>query len=369
MRRRGWVTGLLALALIGALAGGLSVAGGAQSNAREQATTTLKLGYVTTPQHPYGIVLNAFAKDVAARSKGSLKIETLPNYPGGDAGLLNDVRGNVVPMASVSASQWDTFGVKAFQALQAPFLITNYPLDGQVLGGSIGKKMLASPSGPAKLGLVGLAIHEGGLRKPLGAKSPLAKPADFKGKKLRAPPSNVLAVGMRSLGADPTPLAVGEVFQALQSGTVDGMEANLGLIQTNKYYEVAKYLTANVNLWPFPTVLAINKSAWDKLSKDQQGILKAAAAKLPAESINVFLKPAPGSPDFTKLLCGEGMTFVTASKADLAALTKAASSAYKSLSKDKEVAGYITQIQALKKKAGTPKPPPPLPAGCKTMKR
>jgi TRAP-type transport system periplasmic protein len=369
MRRRGWVTGLVALALIGALAGGLSVAGGAQSNAREQATTTLKLGYVTTPQHPYGIVLNAFAKDVAARSKGSLKIDTLPNYPGGDAGLLNDVRGNVVPMASVSASQWDTFGVKAFQALQAPFLLTNYPLEGQVIGGSIGKKMLASPGGPAKLGLVGLAIHEGGLRKPLGAKSPLAKPADFKGKKLRAPPSNVLAVGMRSLGADPTPLAVGEVYQALQSGTVDGMEANLGLIQTNKYYEVAKYLTSNVNLWPFPTVLVINKSAWDKLSAEQQGILKAAAAKLPAESINVFLKPAKGAPDFTKLLCGEGMTFVTASKSDLASLTKAAQSAYKSLEKDKEVAGYIKQIQALKAKAGTPKPPPPLPAGCKTMQR
>jgi TRAP-type transport system periplasmic protein len=369
MRGRRWARGLVALALTGAATGGLAAAGALGSGQGQTATLTLKLGYVTTAQHPYGIALAAFAKNVEAASKGAIKISLLPSYPGGDAGLLNDVRGNVVPMASVSASQWDTFGVKAFQALQAPFLITNYPLENQVIAGPIAKKMLASPAGPAKLGLVGLAIHEGGLRKPLGAKEPLATPADFKGKKLRAPPSRVLATGLRSLGADPSPISVTEVFQALQSGTVDGMEANLGLIQTNKYYEVAKYLTANVNLWPFPTILAINKSAWDKLSAEQQGIIKSAAAKVPAASINIFLKPAKGAPDFTKLLCGEGLTFVLASKADQAALAKAAASAYRSLDKDKEVGGYITQIQALKKKAGRPAPPAPLPAGCKTLKR
>src|SRR5262249_36104879 len=223
------------------------------------------------------------------------------------------------------------------------------------------------PQGRATLGLVGLAIHEGGLRKPLGAKSPLAKPSQFKGKKLRAPPSVVLATGLRALGADPSPIAVTEVYQALQNGTVDGMEANLGLIQTNKYYEVAKYVTGNVNLWPFPTVLAINKNAGDRLSGQQRAWLRQAAAKVPGESINVFLKPAPTAPNFTKELCSEGMTFVSASKADLAALQAKAKPAYTVLQRNPQVANFIKQIQALKKTTPPPPPPPPLPKGCKSM--
>jgi len=361
---RAWRRGA-AVAVIGLAAlGGLAAFGGAKSS---NSTTTLKLGYVTTPQHPYGIVLDEFAKNVDTLSKGQLKIQNLPNYPGGDAALLSDVRGGAVPMASVSASQWDTFGVKTFQALQAPFLITNYQLESKVIGGPIAKKMLSSPQGPAKLGLVGLAIHEGGLRKPLGAKSPLAKPSQFKGKKLRAPPSVVLATGLRALGADPSPIAVTEVYQALQNGTVDGMEANLGLIQTNKYYEVAKYVTGNVNLWPFPTILTVNKKAWDKLSSQQQNWIKQAAAKVPQEAMNVFLKPAPTPPNFTNELCSEGMTFVSASKADIAALVAKARPAYTSLEKNPQVKSFVQQIQALKKTTALPPPPPPLPKGCKSM--
>ena len=63
------------------------------------------------------------------------------------------------------------------------------------------------------------------------------------------------------------------------------MEANLGLVQTLKLYEVAKYMTANVNLWPFPTVLVMNQAKFDALSADQQATITAAAAKVPGFSI------------------------------------------------------------------------------------
>ena len=163
------------------------------------AKTTLTLGYVTTPQHPYGIALKYYADQVNKLSDGDLQIKLLPNYQGGDVPLLGDVRGGAVDMGSISSAIWDTAKVNCFDALQAPLLLTNYGLEGKIIGGPIGASMLKCTQ---KLGLVGLAIHEGGLRKPFG-KTPLISPADWKGKKIRAPQSNVL-VGRHQGARAPT---------------------------------------------------------------------------------------------------------------------------------------------------------------------
>ena len=77
---------------------------------------------------------------------------------------------------------------------------------------------------------------------------------------------------------------------------MDAMEANLGLIQTYKYYEVAKFVTANVNLWPFPTVLVINKDKFNALSEEQQKVIRDAAAKVPGFSIKIFTEPPSDRP-------------------------------------------------------------------------
>ena len=109
--------------------------------------------------------------------------------------------------------------------------------------------------GTAKLGITGLAIHEGGLRKPVANGACLLNPADFKGVKIRSVESPVLVDSLSALGANPTPLPLSDVYLALKKGTVDALEANLGLIYTQKLYEVTKCISGNVNLWPFPTVL------------------------------------------------------------------------------------------------------------------
>ena len=135
----------------------------AGSSTAASGTVTLRLGYVTTPLHPYGIAVDAFKKEVETASAGKLTIEPIPNYTGGDTKLLDAVAGGEVEMGAVSTAIWDTKGVNVFQALQAPFLITNYGLDLAVIGGPIGTAMLDSAAGPKKLGLVGLGILEGGL--------------------------------------------------------------------------------------------------------------------------------------------------------------------------------------------------------------
>ena len=355
MRRRAWARrSAVLIAVMGVAAGMLA------ASSMAVAKTTLTLGYVTTPEHPYGLALQYYADQVKKLSDDNLEIKLLPNYQGGDVPLLNDVRGGAVDMASVSSAIWDTVKVNCFQALQAPLLITNYGLEGKVIGGPIGAKMLQCTQ---QLGLVGLAIHEGGLRKPFG-KSPLITPANWKGKKIRAPQSNVLSAGIRALGADPTPLALPEVFNALRSGTVDGMEANLGLIFTQKFYEVAKYVTQNVNLWPFPTVLVMNLDKYKGLSAGDRKILRDAAKGVPAYSLNIFLKPAKGATNFVTALCAKKIQYAFATKSQLAGLQKAVQPAYAQLNKDPQTKSFISQIQALAKATPPPPKPPAPPAKC-----
>jgi TRAP-type C4-dicarboxylate transport system substrate-binding protein len=260
-------------------------------------------------------------------------------------------------MASVSAAVWSGQGVDDFNALQALGLINRYDLEREVITGPIGQDML---SGVEQVGLKGLAIHEGGLRVPVGAKEPLTNPASFEGKAIRTPESPVLETGIRALGADPTALPLSDVYAALREGTVDGMEANLGLIQTQKWYEVAEFITPNVRMWPFPTVMVMNQDAYDALTPEQQQTITDEAAKVPGISLDIFNAPS----ELPQTLCDEGMKFVIASDQELAQFGNASKATITELSKDATTKQYIDQIQQIKDGLPAPAAPPPLPEGC-----
>ncbi len=301
------------------------------------------LGYVTTEQHPYGTAVNSFIEEVTA-ADDSLSFSTLPTYSGGDLQLLADVRSGTVDAATVSSAVWDTQGVNAFQALQAPFLITNYDIEREVLTGDVAADMLSAMEETTG-DLVGIAIHEGGLRSPLGRENALTKPADFEGLKLRAVQSNVMSEGLKALGAEPSPIALPEVYQALQNGTVDGMESNTGLAAGQKYYEVATFFTGNVVFWPFPTVLVMNKAKFDSLSADQQQAITDAGANVAPNILDVL----SGGDAFAQRLANCGMEFVDATDADRAALQEAGEAAYEALGEaDPATGDFIDRIVEIK---------------------
>jgi TRAP-type transport system periplasmic protein len=362
VRRRSWGWRLGALTIAAVVALGLVACGdddddGADTAGAGEAEITLRLGYVTPPEHPYGIAINNFIEEVTTASDGAIAIEPLPSYQGGDVPLLQELRGGSVDMASVSSAVWGTQGVNCFDALQALGLITRYDLEREVITGPIAEEMLACTDA---IGVRGLAIHEGGLRKPLGASQPLTAPADFRGLTIRTPESSVLETGIRALGADPSPIPVTDIYAALRDGTADGMEANLGLIQTFQLYEVADFVTANVNLWPFPTVLAINQARFDALSDEQQQIITDAAGNIAGFSIDIFEAPS----DLPATLCEEGLKFAISSEADLEAFDGVSQRVITQLSEDEETAGFIEQIQELKDGLGAPPAAAPLPEGC-----
>ena len=364
MKMRSWaVRALAGVAVIG-LGLGLAACGddddsSASSTAASAAETTLNFGYVTTAQHPYGLALQAFADKVAADSGGKMAINLLPVYGGGnDITLLDDIAGGTVDGGTVSAAVWDGKEVPEFEALQMPFLITNYAVEAAVLNSPVATQML---EGTAKLGITGLAIHEGGLRKPVANGPCLLNPADFKGVKMRSVESPVLVDSISALGANPTPLPLSDVYLALKNGTVDALEANLGLIYTQKLYEVTKCISGNVNLWPFPTVLSINTDKYDSLSAEEQGWLKDAAATIDDESIAILTNP--GS-TLVADLCETGMKFGTASKDDATALRTAVDSVYSKYTASEPTGGFVTDIEKIKAETPLPPAPKPYPAGC-----
>lgn len=355
MRPGSGIRRLLALVAALGLALGLSACAGGddQGGGGGGGGTSLRLSYVTNQQHPFGQAVDAFATAVQEGSGGDITVEGQPSYPGAETQLIDDVRSGAVDMATISTAIWDTADVNAFQALQAPFLITDYGLEGKILNGPIGKDMARRATEEAG-DLVVLTIHEGGLRKPVG-KKPLTRPSDFAGLTIRTPQSQVLAAGFRALGANPEPLPLPEVFQALQNGTVDGTEANLGLIAGEKYYEVAKNVTGNVNFWPYPTALVINKQRFDELSEEQRGQLQAAADTIPAASLDIVSARSTLPQDLVNC----GVTFVSATEADRAALARAGARATAQLAPESQE--YVTQIQALKEDQPAGPAPPPLP--------
>lgn len=365
IRRHGlWRTGALVAGVAIAL-GALAACGddddddGGSATGAEGAEVTLRLGYVTTEQHPYGLAVDNYVGCVADSTGGRVQIETIPTYQGGDVPLLEDVRGGVVEMASVSTAIWDTQGVTAFDALQAPFLITNYELEREVIESDIGDEMLEQVG---DIDLVGLAIHEGGLRQPLGADTPLTTPDDFDGLKIRSVESDVLATGLRALGADPTPIPLPDVYNALRDGTVDGMEANLGLIQGQQYYEVAEFVTGNVTFWPFPTALVMNQDAFDQLSDEDQDAITQCGEDL-SQFVFEDIFGAPSG--LAETLCEEGLKFAEATEADRMALEASGQTAIDELSENEQTADFIDRIQTIKEDEGlTSSPSPEVPASC-----
>lgn len=356
-----WALRALAITGVVALGVGLAACGDDDSSGGDTGGSTqeITLGYVTTAQHPYGLAIQDFVDAVDEASDGQLQFNVLPVYGGGnDIQLLNDLSGGVVNMGTVSSAVWEGQGVPDFEALQMPFLITNYDIESAVLNSDVATDML---KGTEKLGLTGLAIHEGGLRKPLSAGECLVSPQTFNGKKLRSVESPLLVDSIQALGAEPTPLPLSDVYLALKQGTVDGMEANLGLIYTQKFYEVTKCITGNVTLWPFPTVLAANTDWWNGLSEEQQGWITDAAANIDDASIEVLTDP---DSTLVQDLCDEGMKFGTATDSQMQALESSVQSVYDTYTAEEPTGDYVSRIEQIKKDTPAPSAPASYPAGC-----
>jgi len=237
------------------------------------ADVTLSLGFVGGPQAPEAIAMKQFAEEIAEKTGGRIAIDLQGGGAlGGDREVIESVQLGTVDMAVPSTSVVVNFAPE-FAIFDIPFLFRDFDHADAVLQGQIGQEMLA---GLPDKGLVGLAFGGMGFRELTNNVRPVKSPSDAEGLKIRTQQNELHIAVWKELGVLPTPMAIPEVYTALQQGVVDGQENPVGAIINNRFGEVQKYLSMTDHAFT-PLVLLISPAAYQALSDEDKNIFAEAA--------------------------------------------------------------------------------------------
>ena len=253
-------------ALVVALAAAVSI------SAYAQAPIVIKFSHVVAVDTPKGQAAERFKELAEKATKGRVKVEVYPNsqlYK--DKEELEALQLGAVQMLAPSLAKFGPLGVKEFEAFDLPYIFPSKTALYNVTEGPIGKGLLQKLE---PKGITGLAYWDNGF-KIMSANKPLHTPADFRGLKMRIQSSKVLEAQMRALGANPQVLAFSEVYQALQTGVVDGTENPPSNMYTQKMHEVQKHLTVS-NHGYLGYAVIVNKKFWEGLPADIRASLEQA---------------------------------------------------------------------------------------------
>jgi len=252
LKTRTFVKGLLAVALA-PLASLSAVA--------QDAPIVLKFSHVVSIDTPKGKGAERFKELATKYTEGKVKVEVYPNsqlYK--DKEEVEALQLGAVQMLAPSLAKFGPLGAKEFEAFDIPYMFANKAALRKVTDGPIGKDMLKKLEGK---GITGLAFWDNGF-KILSANKPLKSPDDLLGLKLRIQSSKVLEAQMKALGAIPQVMAFSEVYQALQTGVVDGTENPPSNMFTQKMHEVQKHAVIT-NHGYLGYAVIVNKAFWDGL--------------------------------------------------------------------------------------------------------
>ncbi|GAB2850860.1 TRAP transporter substrate-binding protein [Pseudoduganella ginsengisoli] len=244
----------------------------ASFSAFAQNPIVIKFSHVVATDTPKGQAAERFKELAEKATKGRVKVELYPNsqlYK--DKEELEALQLGAVQMLAPSLAKFGPLGVKEFEVFDLPYIFPNKTALYNVTEGPIGKGLLKKLEGK---GITGLAYWDNGF-KVMSANKPLHMPADFKGLKMRIQSSKVLDAQMRALGANPQVLAFSEVYQALQTGVVDGTENPPSNMYTQKMHEVQKHVTVS-NHGYLGYAVIVNKKFWDGLPADVRTALEGA---------------------------------------------------------------------------------------------
>jgi len=237
-----------------------------------QQPIVIKFSHVVTPDTPKGKAADYFKKLAEERTKGKVKVEVYPNsqlYK--DKEEVEALQLGSVQMLAPSLAKFGPLGVRDFEVFDLPYLLHNYDDLHKVTQGPVGAALLKKLDSK---GIVGLAYWDNGF-KQMTANRPLKLPQDCKGLKLRIQSSKVAEAQMRTLRAIPQVMAFSEVYQALQTGVVDGSENTYSNIYTQKMHEVQKVITATDHGYVGYAVI-VNKKFWEGLPADIRATLEGA---------------------------------------------------------------------------------------------
>ncbi|AEE16156.1 TRAP transporter substrate-binding protein [Treponema brennaborense] len=321
----------------------LSVLGGTvfASGSGDKGSKTMVLRYAENQPQDYPTTQAAykFAELVEQRTDGRIKVEVYYGAQLGDEkSVIEQLQFGAIDFTRVSLSPLAEFS-KALNVLQLPYLYRDPEHMWKVLDGSIGDTFLKSVESN---NLIGLSWFDAGARNFYNSVRPVTSLADMKGLKIRVQESQQMMDMVQALGANPTPMAYGEVYSGLQTGVIDGAENNWPSYESTSHFEVAKYFVLDEHT-RVPEMQMISALTWKKLSAEDQKIIREAA--LESAKIERELWAAKENASEAKVKAG-GAVVTELSAAEKQKFQDAMAPLYK-----KYGAGYesvIADIQAIK---------------------
>lgn len=238
------------------------------------AKTVLKLGHIAEVSHPYAQGADYFAKLVGEKSGGDMEVQVFPSSQlGSQKDMTEGLIYGTIDMVLTGTADLGQFQPK-MSIFDLPFLFKDRAhayksLD--TVGMELGKDL--EPKGMKLLGFM-----ENGIRHLTNNVRPVKAPADMAGLKIRVMSNKIYIETIKSLGASPTPMAFGELYSAMQQGTVDGQENPSAHIYTKRFFEVQKYASMTAHAYA-PEPVLISMITWSKLSDAQKAIIQEAATE------------------------------------------------------------------------------------------
>jgi tripartite ATP-independent transporter DctP family solute receptor len=341
---------LIALAMTVTMALGLIGCGTTSSNtettaagngaATEEKTFNLKLGHNMAEDHAVHIQLTKFVEDVKEKSNGTINITIFPNGTlGSETDMISQIQNGALDMAKVSAATLGNFS-SLYNAYSVPYVFDNKDHYFEVMDSEITQNIFDSTEGDGFLGLTWL---DSGSRSFYTESTPIRKPADLKGLKIRTMDSQMAIDMMTALGGSATVMGYSEIYTGLQQGVIDGAENNVTALRDHG--EVAQYYSFDEHT-RIPDIIVLSAKVWNEMTAEQQEIMKSSGATAAEEYKTAWA-------DFEnevleKVTTEFGVELVR--DVDIAAFQEAVQPIYEKLKTDNpDVYGVVEQIRELAK--------------------
>jgi TRAP-type transport system periplasmic protein len=263
--------------LFGLTAAALLAAGGAHAQSQ-----TMTLAHVLSDQSPYQVILNEFKRLVEERSAGDIEVEIqCCAQAGNETRAIQSIRTGILTGGFIGGSTLETV-VPAYRVLSLPYLFEDKQQAYEILQSDMGREMLDLLGEFEMHGLGFGSIYE----RSVAAKAPAKVETidDMQGLKIRVLPTPGFVEAYNAMGTQPTPMAYGELFMAIQNNVVDALEISPDALVADKFHEVVNSYTLT-KAHQSTTIFVVSKSWWDGLSADMQEMIQTAATEAIAVGI------------------------------------------------------------------------------------
>ncbi len=281
----------------------------------------LKAADVWPVGYPTVDAVLGIGKKLEAATKGRLSVQMFPSMQlGGEKEMIEQAQVGALQFARISVGPMGPI-VDELNVFNMPFVFRDVPHMNKVIDGDIGQELLDKLSNAPASKLIGLCWMDAGARSFYNSKKPIKTIDDLKGLKIRMMGNPIFVDTANALGANGIAMGFDQLVSALQTGVVDGAENNPPSYETGKHYQFAKYYSLSEHLI-IPEILVFSKVTWDKLSKDDQAMIKKFSKEAQLEERKLWNVKEAGSLAELKKNGIEIVTFSPAEKAKFQAAVK-----------------------------------------------